>query len=439
MTTKGEVETTGRPDWGHQPTLNRTPPPPYQLRGCTFVMVGAQFDRKLAQSLVPDGLEVSDDATGGFYMYVAASGWAVAPFSATLAWVDVKGFDSSDGSKGRAQLVSHYSDPMATIAHGWNALSRKGYCRLGYADGVATGVGGPEGEVHLRMSVQVAADEPTPVAGTHYYLMVNADGVLTQVPVAYSYDWRPAQPLQFQNLAPAGTILQRLVPKQLHWAGYLTGAVITIGEPLPVQGAADASTRALHIVHLNLLAQLGRGAVVLGPDCRVLFENEVARSLHEGGAFSTESGHFHTTSDAEERIRSVVSSLLSGRHVSPDPITLPREGKYPLFVHIVLLDNGAQGGGRRPGDGAVLVLISDPGKGREHDAAQALRLLGLSPAEARLAALVGGGSAPKEAARHLGNTENTVRFSLNQIYRKLGIGRQSELAGIVTRIEQLGV
>ena len=92
---------------------------------------------------------------------------------------------------------------MATITPGWNALPRKGYCKLGYADGVATGVGGPEGEVHLGMSVQVAADEPTPVAGTHYYLMVNADGVLTQVPVAYAYDWRPAQPLEFQNLAPA--------------------------------------------------------------------------------------------------------------------------------------------------------------------------------------------------------------------------------------------
>jgi DNA-binding CsgD family transcriptional regulator len=64
----------------------------------------------------------------------------------------------------------------------------------------------------------------------------------------------------------------------------------------------------------------------------------------------------------------------------------------------------------------------------------ALELLGLTPAEARIAALVGGGESPREAADALGVTYNTVRSSLKLVFDKLGVGRQSELARVVARL-----
>ncbi|MBK8084165.1 MAG: helix-turn-helix transcriptional regulator [Devosia sp.] len=102
----------------------------------------------------------------------------------------------------------------------------------------------------------------------------------------------------------------------------------------------------------------------------------------------------------------------------------------------ILLDTG---GAAQPGEGSVLLLVTDLELPLERDAVGALQLLGLSPAEARIADLVGSGHPPKEAARRLGNTEGTVRFSLNQIYRKLGISRQSELARLVARIQATGI
>uniref|UniRef100_UPI0035AD8611 helix-turn-helix transcriptional regulator n=1 Tax=Devosia sp. TaxID=1871048 RepID=UPI0035AD8611 len=72
------------------------------------------------------------------------------------------------------------------------------------------------------------------------------------------------------------------------------------------------------------------------------------------------------------------------------------------------------------------------------DPSATLELLGLTPAEARLASEVGNGLSPKQAATRLGITTNTARSTLQVIYEKLGIGKQSELARIVTRLEVFG-
>lgn len=428
---------SGRPDWGHVSSPVSFASPPWQLHGCTFLMIGAEFDRALAQSLVPEGLEVVDEATGGFYMYTAARGWGgVAPFSATLGWIDVKGFDSSDGSHGRYQWLTHYSDPFFTAIRGWNRLEHRGYAQLTTAGDRVDGVGGPEGEVHLRMSIEPEKADPRTVGGTHFYLMISADGRLQQVPVAYYYDYRTARPSQFDNLAPSGTLLQRLVPRRLHWAGYLTDGVITVGAPMPIGPEPPAGVRNAHVVHLNLLSQLGRGALVVGPGGRLLFSNEAAHRLADHSMVFEDGLWRAIEPTANAALNDAVHSLVHGRSGS-DPVVLRRgEKRRPLLVQPLLLEPARPD---HPGSGSVLFLLTDPDLAVEHDPQQALQLLGLSRAEAKIATLVGSGHPPKEAARRLGNTEGTVRFSLNQIYRKLGVARQSELARVIARIETLGV
>jgi DNA-binding CsgD family transcriptional regulator len=83
------------------------------------------------------------------------------------------------------------------------------------------------------------------------------------------------------------------------------------------------------------------------------------------------------------------------------------------------------------GEPAALILFSDPMGAKKTDPTVALELLGLTSAEARIAALVGDGNSPREAAKTLAITENTVRSALRLIYDKLMIGKQSELARIV--------
>lgn len=61
-------------------------------------------------------------------------------------------------------------------------------------------------------------------------------------------------------------------------------------------------------------------------------------------------------------------------------------------------------------------------------------LLGLTLAEARVAALVGSGLPPRDASSRLGITEETARTALKRVFQKTGVSRQSELTRLLARL-----
>jgi DNA-binding CsgD family transcriptional regulator/PAS domain-containing protein len=61
-------------------------------------------------------------------------------------------------------------------------------------------------------------------------------------------------------------------------------------------------------------------------------------------------------------------------------------------------------------------------------------LLDVTLGEARVAALVGAGLQPKEAAEKLGIAEETARTVLKRVFAKTGVARQSDLAALLTRL-----
>ena len=82
----------------------------------------------------------------------------------------------------------------------------------------------------------------------------------------------------------------------------------------------------------------------------------------------------------------------------------------------------------------AIVLAIDP-EGREPaDAALVRDVLGLTLGEARVAALVGSGLAPREAADKLSITEETARTVLKHVFSKTGVSRQSELVALLGRM-----
>ena len=83
---------------------------------------------------------------------------------------------------------------------------------------------------------------------------------------------------------------------------------------------------------------------------------------------------------------------------------------------------------------AALVLVVDPAARPRVDPELAARLLGLSPAESRVAVAVAAGQTAAGTADALGCAESTVKTYLKRVYRKLGIRRQ---AGLVRRILSL--
>ena len=62
------------------------------------------------------------------------------------------------------------------------------------------------------------------------------------------------------------------------------------------------------------------------------------------------------------------------------------------------------------------------------------RLFALAPAEARVATLIGSGLSPRQTAKNLGISEETVRTTLKRVFAKVGVSRLSELAVLLTKL-----
>jgi len=82
----------------------------------------------------------------------------------------------------------------------------------------------------------------------------------------------------------------------------------------------------------------------------------------------------------------------------------------------------------------ALVLVRRLGPGEPPDPAALRDLFDLTLGEARVAALVGSGLPPREAAARLGISEETARTVLKRVFAKTGVSRQSQLTSLLSRL-----
>lgn len=85
----------------------------------------------------------------------------------------------------------------------------------------------------------------------------------------------------------------------------------------------------------------------------------------------------------------------------------------------------------------ALILVIDPDRPSQQSPEDALKALGLTPGEARMAAFVGQGRSPREASDALAVTEGTARVVLKRIFAKLHLSRQPELVRLVGKLSTL--
>lgn len=83
---------------------------------------------------------------------------------------------------------------------------------------------------------------------------------------------------------------------------------------------------------------------------------------------------------------------------------------------------------------SVLVCVSDPDAASRISAAYLQDAFGMTPAEARVAALISDGLSVREVANHLGLSVFTVRGQLAKIFEKTGANRQSDLTRLMAAV-----
>ena len=242
---------------------------------------------------------------------------------------------------------------------------------------------------------------------------------------------------------PDGCRVVMVLGNPIGRAGWENGQVETIQRLLPHIRQLVRVRQALHNADsygaslTHLLGNSRIGVIHFGRRGRLLEMNDRARILlRRGDALFDKGGHLHARLPADEaRLQRLLASLLpaddlpavSGSLTVGHSSTAPRITLHVMPVTAYPLD----------GDlwrVAAVALLVEPGPHSQIDSDLVATVMGLTPAEGRVAALLAGGHTVRNIAFLSGTKESSVRSHMKRIYGKQGISRQADLIRLVLSI-----
>ena len=382
------------------------PVPPFISSAEDFIWCCFRADRDKAARLLPAGLHLSDPVTVHLAIYRRGPGWGLAHTTGGFLSLVIDGYASTDTAEAAFNLGGFWEAPdwqrmsrhFAPYAPGRSTFRREGsdiFHELWSDTGlVAT--------VHSRLTDALPAEG----ASQDRYLGIGQGGDLLSYVVSSTGHGQACDllDLAFGPAAPARYLA--LAPTELCWSLFIPLMILNHGAPEPL--VRDTVPRAASLgAVLTALEGLGRAACIVSGEGRVLQRNKAAAELLGG-------------------------TVAVGRGGAGGGPALVRrgEGRGPLILQLLPLSSDVAGADER------LALLTDPtAEHRATPRVELLKLLNLTPAEARVASVVSSGLPPREAAARLGLAEATVRSTLKVVFGKLGVTRQAELVRLVGRLD----
>lgn len=387
-----------------------------------------RFDPADVRAIVPPDLTPSSSCWGVIALYTVASGWGIAPYSGFFMGLELEGLDSSDTSPSQYMHSGIYSDVGGEVMRTlYNTNFRAGRSQIRASGDEVVGEAGVEGKTLVRLTLD-RQQARTPMTGTSRFIGKRAEGAYNSYSVAWSAHARDVTVRSIEFLNGADGVVRVLRPVQHEWTVFLDNMSMAFTPPRPLGDALQWRDHDAQIVGLvGLFSQLGRAAAILTHEGKLLSLNSAAESLVASGALRVARGELLPARPSDQpHLMALLSATVQSR-ISDKRAFAASDGSTILAQAMALSPDIA-------GTDKVLVCFDDPSRDNLADPTPALQLLGLTPAEAKIAALVGAGRAPREAADELELTLNTVRSALKIAFDKLGISRQAELARIVARL-----
>lgn len=187
------------------------------------------------------------------------------------------------------------------------------------------------------------------------------------------------------------------------------------------------------------LARAGIGIFALDSLGRVLFSNPVADRLRADGVDIVQDSLRSGSGSASTAIQAAIARTLRGEPADLigdlKPILVKRTSSdRPLAIYLLPVRPGDQPTQQFLSHTRAILLMINSSPDAPADPALVRDVLGLTLGEARVAALVGAGLAPRDAAQKLGISEETARTALKRVFSKVRVSRQSELAALLTKL-----
>lgn len=400
-------------------------PPPYHTYDLDLLYLVCRFDPVEARKAMPAPLELHDDGLGVIMLYTAPRGWIIAPFSACVATLHVKGYDQPDKFPSNFIHTAFYSGATAeTFRHVFNDRVRIGSASIDIDDdGRLSAQAGVDGADAVRVSARSTNRRSDEIVGVNTYLTTFGNGIQTQT-TSYSSRFRDLEDVSIEILDTAPEPLRRLRPLEVVWPIRLDGMAMTFNAPRPLDElqAANAVDVAQAAV-FDLLRKIGRAAVLVTRRGRPIFvtpEAEVLLGAEPAGLIATPRLFDRQQGDP---------TSWRGTARLGEPVVVEHPPGRPLVLQMLPMLPGVAD------EPVMLMLISDPRAPAHRNPEPLLQMLGLTRAEARLAARVGRGQPPQSAASDLGITRQTARTTLKLVFEKLEVSRQAQLAQFVSRLD----
>lgn len=400
--------------------------PPYHIYGLDMLYFLCRFDPGDLRRVVPSQLSVGRSSWGLIAAYFAPSGWEIAPFGAFYAGAEIQGFDGPDGFPCMYQHAAFYGDnAFEVFRRTYNSEVRNGAVQFtGGADGiVATGT--YERRPMVRMGGQPRGATFTAKEGVNRYAAPHPVGGVGVFSVPFTCPFVELDN-PYMELTDDGLRAGFIQPLEITWAIWSHGASCTLGVPRQIAEVPDRVDSTLQGAELvELFGRLGRPALVITADDHVERMNAPAFALHQDERLPVAQKTLLLDQAGRTALAQVRQADRIGTDVVSQRFAVGGTGRGPPLIGQALAFGADQ----------LILFIDDPTTGPSLGAEPSLQLLGLTPAEARIAAAIGSGRAPRQAAIELGLSPHTVRSALKIVFDKLSISRQSELARIVTRLE----
>ncbi|EAQ13272.1 regulatory protein, LuxR [Rhodobacterales bacterium HTCC2654] len=396
-----------------------------------FFYLGVRFEPEATRAALPEALEPLDDFSGVVGMYVAPEGWGLAPLRGTFFGISVKGPQSPDGSPTVFFSEHVLGGPgQRIIFKDYNRRARRGTTDV-VPDGAfvratldtQTGL-----EASIVLEPHYAEILP-PQSGIHYYIGEAENNGLNIFSIAFTGRFVPSTVREFSIGNAASALMKSLQPSEVVWAMLIEQMPMTFSAPSRYFAGetADYSARAHQVGLMDLLSRIGHPAALVNHHGRTLFLTPEAQRILTSAKIGGKLLVWRRRD--QQALDGAVSALETSHRLVSEPIAIERpEGALPILARALPVSSVLAG------EPAVLILFSDPSTGSSPEAAALLQVLGLTPAEARLAATMASGRSARESGELIGVSENTARSTLKTVYDKLGISKQSELAGIVARL-----
>ena len=407
------------------PDAQTEPRPPFQVRNGACIFVVYNLTEPQAAAFLPPDLKFHSDRCAVLAFYAAPDGWGIAPFAGFHFGLDVEGFDSVDGSPADYQAAGTYSGKAGVVLpRDFNALFHAGDVQFEVTATEMRAIAPVEGGVgQIAIAVQRGLEASDSLAGVHNRLGLGRDGEMNLFSLAYSFNFTIGTITELRFDLPPDHPLALFADLTPAWTLCMTDMSLTFGVPQPA--ARGLTVPSLISPFLDILSRLGRPLAIVEDTGRILFATGEAELVLGKGSKT-----------ATRLLPAEIRTLLSGPNVSaPERSGIARSALLTLPTGQQILATAFPIALRLSEAPAMMVLLNDPSQPGPTDPEPLLRLMGLTPSEAALAALIGAGRTLAEAAAVRGITQNTARSTLKVVFSKLGLRRQADLAQIVTRLQ----